>query len=44
MKRSVSAFLTPKTHILPIPYSTLPVHSGNAGNATVAIVLDLKDV
>ena len=44
MKSAIPAFLTPKTHIFPIPYFTLPAHSGNVGNATGVIVFDLDHV
>ena len=44
MNSSIPAFLASKSHILPIRYSTLPMHSGNVGNATVAMVSVLDDV
>ena len=43
MKSGTPAFLGSKSHILPIRYSTLPIHSGNVGNATVVIVSVLDD-
>ena len=38
MNCNTPAYLGSKSHILPIHYSTLPIHSGNVGNATVVIV------